>query len=209
MFKEYWDKKLINDYGKKDWAYKPSIFAKQAIKFFPEFGSLLDIGTGMGNDAQFFQSQGYEVTATDQSDVAINDDKRRIRNVNFLVSDTAHGLPFGDKTFDIVYSHMALHYFDTQTTEKVFNEIHRVLKDGGIIAIITNTIDDPENKDPGYTKLETEYYQDPKSIVKRYFSVDSMKKFTCDLFTSVILDNKGETYKDKIKTLVRFVGRKK
>ncbi|MDE2040962.1 MAG: class I SAM-dependent methyltransferase [Patescibacteria group bacterium] len=157
MTREYWDKKHTNDYSRKDWADKASIFSVQVVKFFPRTGNILEIGTGQGGDANYFQSLGYTVTATDYSGQALESAKSKVDNVKFVNIDTANGLPFPDETFDVVYSHMALHYFDKETTRKVFEDIHRILKSYGILATITNT---------------------------------------------------GETYKDEIKTLVRYVGRK-
>lgn len=205
---DYWNKKHKEDYSKADWAHKPGIFAKQAVKYFPKKGKLLEIGTGQGGDADYFQSLGYEVVATDYSDAALKSAKTRIKNVEFKNLDTSKGLPFDDESFDIVYSHMALHYFDSKTTKRVFADIHRVLKPNGIFVTITNTIEDPEIKEKDYKKIADGFYQDPKGITKRYFSFKSMSTFTKDLFETLLLDNKGQTYKDDVSTLIRFVGKK-
>ena len=209
MSTKYWDTIHTEKYSKADWATKPSIFAKEAIQYFPAQGRLLEIGTGQGGDADFFQSLGFEVTATDFSDAAIKSAEKRVSNVTFLKVDTSQGLPFKDNRFDIVYSHMALHYFNTETTRKVFLDIHRLLKPGGIVATITNTIDDPEKEEYNYEIIEDGYYKDPKGINKRYFSVESLSTFTDGLFEPLLFDNKGTTYKDDIYTLVRFIGKKK
>ena len=204
----YWNKTHTEKYSKTDWVTKPSIFAKQCVEFFPRIGTLLEIGTGQGGDAEYFQSLGYEVTATDYSDEALKIAKARVKNVNFMNVDTVAGLPFDDESFNIVYSHMALHYFDAKVTEKVFMDIHRVLKRGGIFATITNTMNDPEKEEYNYIELDLGYYQDPQGIRKRYFSVDDMGHFTEDLFEPVLLDAKGRTYKDPDPDLTRFVGKK-
>jgi len=209
MSVEYWNKTHKEKYSKADWVNKPSIFATQAIKFFPKAGKLLEIGAGQGGDADYFQSLGYKVTATDYSNEALRNAEERVKNVNFINLDTSQGLPFDDESFDVVYSHMALHYFDSQTTAQVFKDIRRVLKVDGILAIITNTMDDPEKEEDKYIELEPEYYKDPKGIDKRYFSLESIKSFTVNLFEPLLIDNEGKTYKDDIKTLVRFVGKKK
>jgi SAM-dependent methyltransferase len=99
---------------------------------------------------------------------------------------------------------LALHYFDKKRTEGLFGEIYDVLKPGGIFATLTNTIEDPETKNGKL--LEPEYYEF-ETIKKRFMSVDSMKEFT-NKFETIILDNHGETHKDEIKTLIRFVGNK-
>ncbi len=209
MSKSYWDKVHENKYSQADWSSKPSIFATQALQYFPKSGTLLEIGTGQGGDADFFQSQGYKVTATDYSENAVASASKRIRGVDFQIIDTAQGLPFIDNSFDVVYSHLALHYFDADTTEKVFADIHRILKPEGIFATLTNTIEDPEIAKYTYEKLEDGFYRDPnKSIEKRYFSVKTITTFTNGLFKPLLVDNEGATYKDEIATLIRFIGKK-
>ncbi len=208
MSKSYWDRVHENKYSQADWSQKPSIFATQAVQYFPESGTLLEIGTGQGGDADFFQLQGYKVTATDYSENAVVSASKRVKNVDFQIIDTAQGLPFSDYSFDIVYSHLALHYFDAETTKKVFADIHRILKPEGIFATLTNTIEDPEIKEYSYEKLEDGFYRDPKGIEKRYFSMETISAFTNGLFQPLLVDNEGATYKDEIATLIRFIGKK-
>ena len=208
MTTKYWDRTHVEKYSKADWVTKPSIFAEQCIEFFPETGNLLEIGAGQGGDAEFFKSLGYEVTATDYSEEALKIAEGRVKGVKFLNVDTEDGLPFEDQSFDIVYSHLALHYFDAETTKKVFNDVRRILKPDGIFATITNTLKDPEIEEYQYTKLEDNYYEDPKGVKKRYFSVAEMSHFTDGLFEPIMLDELGSTYKDLEPNLVRFIGRR-
>lgn len=208
MSKSYWDRVHKNKYNQADWSQKPSIFAIQAVEYFPRSGTLLEIGTGQGGDADFFQLQGYKVTATDYSENAVTSARERVKNVDFQTIDTAQGLPFSDNSFDVIYSHLALHYFDAETTRKVFADIHRILKSGGIFATLANTIEDPEIVEYSYEKLDDGFYRDPRGIEKRYFSVKTMAAFTNGLFQPLLIDNEGATYKDEIATLIRFIGKK-
>lgn len=207
--KDYWNKKHIC-YASKDWIDKPTIFSQFAIQYFPKTGSLLDLGAGHGQDSRFFAKKGYSVTGTDFSETALKFLKEKADKEGLKIKteqvDLSKDLPFGNESFDIVYAHLSLHYFDQKTTVKLFKEIHRVLKPGGVLAALFNTVDDPEI--PQFKKLEKDYYLDPAGIAKRYFSVGSLKGFTEGKFESIISDNKGETHKDEIKTLIRFVGRK-
>ncbi len=59
-------------------------------------------------------------------------------------------------------------------------------------------------------KIEDDYFL-IREIPKRFFSITSLKGFIAD-FDPIILDEAGETYKDKAigtANLVRFVGRKR
>jgi ubiquinone/menaquinone biosynthesis C-methylase UbiE len=210
MIKDYW-KKTHEIYGKKDWISNTTMFAQFAVRYFPKKGKLLDLGAGQGQDLRYFAKLGYDVVSTDISDSALkiskdNADKEGL-SIKFIEVDIANKLPFEDNSFDIVYSHLALHYFTDEKTREIFQEIFRVLKPQGILASLFNTIEDSETIDPNYKLVEKDYYKSPEGLLKRYFSVDYLKDVAGELFTPVILDNSGETYKDEIKTLIRFVGK--
>lgn len=199
---DYWLKKHTK-YLDEDWINKPTIFATQIVEYLPKSGNLLELGCGQGQDSKYFANLGYEVTATDFSQFAL--DQIKDTRIKTKILDLNNELPFEKGSFDVVYSHLALHYFDQNRTQKLFDEIYNVLKPGGIFATLTNTIKDPEIKDGRL--LEPEYYEFD-TIKKRFFSVNSMQELT-KKFEPRILDANGETHKDEIKTLIRFVGEKK
>jgi SAM-dependent methyltransferase len=207
--KTYWQQKHIK-YLNEDFINKPTIFATQAIKYFPKTGKVLELGAGQGQDAIYFLEKGYDVTACDLSEFALKLAEKKIpeslkNKIEFKALDFSQTLPFEPNNFDVIFSHLALHYFNRVRTEKLFNEIYTILKPGGIFATLTNTTDDDETK--RLAKIEGDYFINPEGLKKRYFSVDSMKKIT-DKFEILLLDAQGETYKDKIKTLIRFIGKK-
>lgn len=198
---DYWQAKHP-DYSQKDWIKKPTIFATQIVKFFPQSGRILELGAGQGQDSVYFANQGYEVSATDFSQYAL--DQITDTRITKQLVDLSRPLPFNPNSFDIVYSHLALHYFGEKRTRELFDEIYDILKPGGVFATLTNTIEDPEVNQA--TKIEEEFYENG-GIQKRFFSTDSMAKFTLK-FKTLLLDSHGETHKDEIKTLIRFVGQK-
>jgi ubiquinone/menaquinone biosynthesis C-methylase UbiE len=205
----YWEN-AHTKYSKQSWITKPTIFATQAINYYPRLGDVLDLGTGQSQDAFYFARHAYSVPATDFSQFALKQAKATLASgleskMTFQDIDLSSPLPFAAESFDVVYSHLALHYFTEERTHALFNEIYTILKPGGIFATLANTIEDPEV--PELTKIADEYYQTPEGIYKRFFSVASMKIYTTK-FQPLLLDDKGETHKDEIKTLIRFVGKK-
>lgn len=208
----YWNE-VLKRYASKDWVDKPTIFAEQIIKYLPRAGNLLELGAGQGQDSLYFACQSYQVTATDLVSIGLEATKQKAETQNlsldFKIADIAKPLPFPDGAFDIVYSHLGLHYLDHPGTTKLFQEIHRVLKPQGILATLFNTIEDPEINSLGFKKIEDNYYQETAfNFNKRYFSVEETATFIKNLFTPLLLDNHGETYKDDIKSLIRLVARK-
>ena len=89
--------------------------------------TVLDLGSGTG--AAEKQLVGYEVTALDP-------DKRMLSLNNFSnkIVGSAEALPFDDKSFDNVYC--AFVWRNVSDTDKAFEEIRRVLKDGGRFVLL-------------------------------------------------------------------------
>jgi SAM-dependent methyltransferase len=203
---------LHNTYKNQDWIDKPSIFATQAVEFFPSHGKLLELGAGLGQDSRFFAEFGYDVVATDIEPTVLEIDKRKLSpdikgRVEFKQMDLRHHFEFDDEEFDVVYAHLSLHYFSEKMTKQIFSEINRVLKKGGVLAFLVNSTTDPEYGTGN--QIEPDFFQ-IEQATKRYFSVISTEQFT-EGYEVKLLDNRGETYKDAIKgvhNLVRFIGEK-
>jgi SAM-dependent methyltransferase len=202
---------LHDNYKKQDWIHKPSIFAETAITYFPPTGTILELGAGLGQDSQFFAAHGYHVVSTDLELLTLQQSKEKLTDdirdkVIFQTIDLREPLPFPEASFEVVYAHLSLHYFDKETTNRIFDDIRHVLKPGGVLAFFVNSVNDPEYNTG--ERLEEDYFQIDKTA-KRYFSAASAKEFV-EGFSIELLDEEGETYKDRDKGvhhLVRFVGR--
>lgn len=202
---------IHQNYKKQDWIDKPSIFAEQAVLYFPKSGKVLELGAGQAQDGCYFAEQGFKVTSTDLEDSALELAQQKAADkatdIELKKVDLREELPFENAAFDVVYAHLSLHYFDHETTTRLFGEIQRVLKPGGVLAFLVNSVNDPEYKQG--KELEPDYYQISKTA-KRYFSESTARKYT-QYFDVNLLDELGETYKDSAKgvhNLVRFVGTK-
>lgn len=204
-----WQNKHIQ-YSKSEFIKTPTLFSQEVLKYFLKNSRLLDLGCGQGQDSIFFASQGLQVTGADFSSSALEFASQNSKDLNpspkYLQHDLRDKFPFPNWEFDIVYSHLSLHFFDDTTTNFIFSEIARVLESGGIFAALFNTLNDPEVSKS--KKLPSGLYLTPSGLEKRFFTPDSLKSFTTKYFDTIILDEKGITYKDGIDCLVRFVGRK-
>ena len=207
---DQWNK-LHQHYSTQDWIDKPNIFAEEALEHFPKEGYILCLGDGQGQDGRFFASKGHKVLSTDISDSALEKNNQKIAelgldNISTEKLDLTTDFPYEEATFDIVYAHLSLHYFTEEVTKKIFSEIRRVLKRGGILAVFVNSISDPEFNTG--KRIEQEFFE-IEGITKRFFSKYSMDYFAQD-FQVILLDDNGRTYKDEAKgvhNLVRFIGR--
>lgn len=100
-------------------------------------GRLLEIGCGMGTDLLQFARGRALVCGTDLTLRGVEITRHRFRLYalpgQFLSCD-AEALPFPDRTFDVVYSNGVLHH--TPDTSRAVQEIHRVLKPGGVAIVM-------------------------------------------------------------------------
>lgn len=203
---------LHKHYATQDWINKPNIFAEEVLEYFPSNGKVLCLGDGQGQDGRFFAFKGFDVISTDISESAleINRNKsveEKIKNITISKMDLREIFPFKEGEFDVVYAHLSLHYFSKEITKKIFDEIYRVLKKNGILAVFTNSVDDPEYNTG--KKIEENFFE-IEGVAKRFLSVETMKEFTYK-FESILVDNNGRTYKDEAKgvhDLIRFIGKK-
>lgn len=206
---KYWDEKL-RVYTKEKWSRQPAEFGCFAVSYFSNKGKVLDLGAGPGLDAVYFSQKGYEVVATDISNFAKKEIMARARevqiNVKFKKADLREKLPFKNKSFDVVYAHQSLHFFNDRTTKRIVREVHRILKPDGMFTALFNSTKDPEIKE--LRKISKDYYCSTRGLTKRFFSVGYMRQIVKGYFKIILLDSKGKTSEDNYRSMIRFVGKK-
>jgi ubiquinone/menaquinone biosynthesis C-methylase UbiE len=98
---------------------------------------VLEVGCGLGTDAEQFARNGAVYTGIDLTDTSIDMCRNRFTvqglSGTFKVAD-AERLPFPNDSFDLVYSHGVIHH--TPNTEAAVAEIHRVLRPGGTAIVM-------------------------------------------------------------------------
>lgn len=107
---------------------------------------LLDVGCGLGSDTIFFSKKFRKIIAVDFSKEAIKIlDSRlkelKIQNVETLCED-CRNLNFEENSIDIVYANVALHYFSDNDTRKIFQNLYRILKIGGLVFVRCKSVND-------------------------------------------------------------------
>lgn len=143
--KQHWND-LHRNNAMEAYAKEPSEFAKDIIGYFPNNAKVLELGCGLGIDSAFFAQHGHAVLSTDFSNIAVKNNTKRyanLKNLSFEVMDIGKPMKFDNSQFDIVYARLSLHYFPDKLTKKVFAEINRVLKSGGLLIFVCKSVDDP------------------------------------------------------------------
>ncbi len=121
----------------------------------------LDIATGAGHTAFAFAPHVAHVTASDLTPemltVAANLAKEKgLTNLAFQEAD-AENLPFDDATFDLVTCRIAPHHFPD--IEQFVRECARVLKPGGVLAVVDNIV--PTDQEAANYINAVEKFRDP------------------------------------------------
>lgn len=104
-----------------------------------QFGStkrpdLLDVGCGIGNYHPFLTPAVGSVSGVDLSRACITKAQERNPAVSYSVYD-GDSLPYSDQQFDVAFCICVLHHVPPDRWQKFVNEMHRVTRAGGLIAI--------------------------------------------------------------------------
>ena len=103
---------------------------------------VLDVATGGGHVAYTFAPHVERMWATDITQEMLDmvrgeAQKRGLANVRTAYAK-AEALPFEDASFDLVTCRIAPHHFDS--IPDFLKDVHRVLKPGGLLAIVDNVV---------------------------------------------------------------------
>ena len=130
---------------------------------------IIDLGCGFGNDTLYLYERGYQVISCDYSSEALKKLTFFIEKPLTRLFDMREGLPFVDQSAKIVVADLSLHYFSWLDTQKIVNEIQRVLaKDGYLLARVNSVRDINYGAGRGIV-IEENYYNDDGKL-KRFFS---------------------------------------
>jgi ubiquinone/menaquinone biosynthesis C-methylase UbiE len=118
-------------------------FARRAYRRIQAEGlkTLLDIGCGTGQDSLYFARKGMSVTALDLAASSLERLKQKERRITCLTQDICH-LNFPEDSFDAIYAHLSLQYFDDRQTHEIFADIYKILKKGGFFFVKCKSVSD-------------------------------------------------------------------
>jgi ubiquinone/menaquinone biosynthesis C-methylase UbiE len=141
--KEYYTEKYMHSFLKSEWMHSLIAHLKPGQK-------VLEAGCGTGLFSIALAYAGYEVTAIDYNEAAIelsqnnldlfNSQSEKKLKIDFSQGDLLN-LEFQNNTFNMVFNQAVLEYFtDDDNFDKAISEMHRVTVAGGtVVAIVQNT----------------------------------------------------------------------
>ena len=133
--KEKWDTKYDGDSyitGKE-----PCEWLKSHAEFLTQGGKALDIAAGEGRNSVFAASLGYEVVSMDISEIALKKAQRLANEKNVTITTLSTDLDnssLPENEYDLV---LCFNFLE----RKLFQEIRKTLKSGGILFYETFSVD--------------------------------------------------------------------
>jgi adenylylsulfate kinase-like enzyme/2-polyprenyl-3-methyl-5-hydroxy-6-metoxy-1,4-benzoquinol methylase len=131
-------------YRKHTAATAPSPFAQDCLARLKPAQRLLEIGCGNGRDATFFAANGFQVTALDKSQAAIDAGmEHNEHGIEYICCDVVDVADRVSGKFGVVYSRFSLHAMTRAEEERAIAAAHDLLSPGGTFCIECRSINDP------------------------------------------------------------------
>ena len=195
------------------WKYKTerqvNPFAKELLQHFknPKGLTLLDLGCGDGRDAEFFFHQGFTVTAVDLAEEGIQILHERSPEIHAVTMDI-RDVDFPSASFDVLYAHLAVQYFDDVTTRSIFHNMHRMLRPGGsLFAKCKSTRDPLFGKGEKVGENMYRYGKSNTVMVRHFFTEEYMSELL-EEFSEKEVSSSSAVYDGKESAFIDAVARK-
>jgi ubiquinone/menaquinone biosynthesis C-methylase UbiE len=96
---------------------------------------VLDLCCGSGQSTKFLVQYSQDVTGLDISPVSLERAQRNVPQAKY-VEALAEDMPFADNHFDLVHTSVAMHEMTPSQLRQILKEVYRVLKPGGVLALV-------------------------------------------------------------------------
>ena len=174
--KNFWDRNAgrYDRFMRKDRAAYEEMY--ELIRPVVKAKTVLELATGTGLIAKHIVSAAAHIEATDASPEMIAEAKRdnRSAELHFSVQDMFR-LPYADKSFDVVIVSNALHI--VPQPEKALAEIHRVLRDDGVLIA------------PTFTHAENSFFGNSKAFFLKLAGFPLYSRWTSEEYLCFLQQN--------------------
>ena len=170
-------------------------------------GSLLDLGCGVGQYSKYFHDKGFSVTSADISERALAYLSDKYDVIDTVRVDMTEPLPFADKSFDMVFANLSIHFFSESDTRSLIAEINRVLKDDGIFVGSCNSSRAYKYIADFSTVIEDGFYREDGGRTVRLFDKEQFVRFFTDWNQLVLIETETVRF-NKSKIMWEFIYKK-
>jgi len=177
--RDNWEECYQNNHMPWDTGHNVTVLQTLTQQYLTPGLKLLEIGCGSGTEAINFAKLGFNVTAIDISQSAIELAKKKADqenvNIDFQTVDLTQGLAQFEK-FDVIFDRACFHtYTDNHSREKFAGIISEILKTSGYWFDISGNSDhrdDAGEINASYPKLRL---QDIAQATEKYFQIIEVK----------------------------------
>ena len=137
----------------------------------------LDLGCGIGRHTILFVQKGFNTSAFDLSEEAINTTKKWAEELNlkvdYKIGDMLN-LPYENNSFDCILCRNVISHTDTQGVKKIIKEINRVLREEGECYLTLGSKSSPSFKNEKFpvvdenTKIRVE--EGPENGIPHFYA---------------------------------------
>lgn len=127
----YNDPLKVDEYENMCVDYDGTEIYKVLARHLTKNSSLLELGSGPGNDIQYFQNK-YKVKGSDLSEEFLARCRKRFADIAFEKLDAV--LIETKEEYDCIFSNKVLHHLDRDNLEKSLTRQQQVIKPNGIFA---------------------------------------------------------------------------
>ena len=174
--KNFWDKNAgrYDRFMRKDRAAYDEMYA--LIRPVVKGKTVLELATGTGLIAKNIVNAAAHIEASDTSAEMIREAKRRNHSakLHFSVQDM-FCLPYADESFEVVIVSNALHI--VPQPEKALAEIHRVLRDDGVLIA------------PTFTHAENSFFGNSKAFLLKLAGFPLHSRWTSEEYLCFLQQN--------------------
>jgi SAM-dependent methyltransferase len=194
---DYWNDLYSKDNFFGTGPTKLAILAQSLINQ-DKIHSILELGCGQGRDAIFLSQIGHNIEAIDISSRAIDfvnntKDFLGINSLKASVGDISKPFKFHDNYFDLVYSNLALQFFDIEQMRLIFENISKVLKKDSKFLFSTKKEGD---KYYNTGKQINDHAFENKGIIRYFFSSNELKNLLLKHFEILQFESDEHTNLD-------------
>jgi len=114
-------------------------------------GKWLDVGCGIGHFVECCNKYGIDCIGIEGHESAKEVAIKRFPQIKIDVKDITQGLPYDDNSFSVIFCNQVIEHIADKQTQKLIDEIYRVLKNEGIALINMPSIFNKEGvKEPSH-----------------------------------------------------------
>ena len=183
----------------------PTILALEAHELIKNnsITNILELGCGQGRDSLFFANFGHNVIATDISENAINSVKKikkeqNIKNLELYLHDTLNPFNFNNSKFGLVYSNLALQFFDLKQLSQIFSNIKKIMQPNSFFLFSTKKSGDKYfNFGNKISKNSFEY----NGITRFFFNKSELENILKNYFTIISFEDDSHINSDKTESV--------